>query len=190
MKEYKEGSRFYDDLRRWHKKLEDQRDLRASLRQSSSLVDVYMSVGFRDLLKTVKYMDARNSESVFQSLAVIAGLASYVKNNDESQSFASQMGRAKQGQRPIMSELRFRRLMSIETPEALYRELRRAIKLADGSINLNSLANDVLQWFKEQNFKRLGRVPATGVKSTLPVRWSIEYYDAIAPNETNASEEK
>lgn len=63
MKEYKEGSRFYDDLRRWHKKLEDQRDLRASLRRSSSLVDVYMSVGFRDLLKTVKYMDARNSES-------------------------------------------------------------------------------------------------------------------------------
>lgn len=108
MKEYKEGSRFYDDLRSWHKKLEDQRDLRASLRRSSSLVDVYMSVGFRDLLKTVKYMDARNSESVFQSLAVIAGLASYVKNNDESQSFASQMGRAKQGQRPIMSELRFR----------------------------------------------------------------------------------
>ena len=45
MKEYKEGSRFYDDLRSWHKKLDNQRELRASLRRSSSLVDVYMSVG-------------------------------------------------------------------------------------------------------------------------------------------------
>ncbi len=42
-----------------------------------------------------------------------------------------------------MSELRFRRLLAVRTEEGLFRELRRAVKLADGRLNIVSLADDV-----------------------------------------------
>lgn len=44
------GTEYANKLNSWHNNLEEDRQQRASLRRCSSLLDVYTSSGFRDLL--------------------------------------------------------------------------------------------------------------------------------------------
>ncbi|OFE41974.1 type I-E CRISPR-associated protein Cse2/CasB, partial [Salmonella enterica subsp. enterica] len=66
-----------------------------------------------------------------------------IKFIDEQKSFAAQLGQKKGGDTPVMSKLRFSHLLAVKTPDELLRQLRRAVKLLDGSVNLFSLADDI-----------------------------------------------
>lgn len=69
----------------------------------------------------------------FTALALVAAVSANVKAIDERQPFAAQLA-------AVMSKGRFTRLSAVKTPDELLRQLRRAVRLLNGSVNLDSLA--------------------------------------------------
>lgn len=127
-------------LRKWHEELQEKRGNRASLRRSTTVNDVCLSEGFRSLLmQTHTLWKIESQEWRFTALALVAAVAANVKAIDERQLFAAQLA-------AVMSEGRFTRLSAVKTPDELLRQLRRAVKLLNGSVNLISLADDIFRW--------------------------------------------
>lgn len=81
-------------------------------------------------------MEIEAQEWRFTALALVAAVAANVKAIDERQPFAAQLA-------AVMSEGRFTCLSAVKTPDDLLRQLRRAVKLLNGSVNLISLADDI-----------------------------------------------
>ena len=97
-------------------------------------------------------------------LAVLVSLLAQVKEH-VPQSLARRLG----GDPPILSTLRFQRLMRAdgdELPEAL----RRAIGMAEGRCNVASLGLDILHWGE-----------------AVRARWCFHYFGAEAPQPTPES---
>lgn len=115
--------------------------------------------------------------SGFTALAIIAGVVSHVSENDPTLSFAERMAQ-KNGGAPVMSELRFRRLLAVRTEEGLFRELRRAVKLADGRLNIVSLADDVFRWCADNQMLAFNKGQDIRPTDLIQVRWSLDYYGA------------
>ncbi len=67
---------------------------------------------------------------------------------------------------PVVSDLRFRRLLKCQTPEDLYPMLRKVIRLLSNRADVYSLANDVLYWGEE-----------------VRKQWAYDYY-ATVPQES------
>ena len=72
------GTDYANKLSNWHNNLEEDRQQRASLRRCSSLLDVYTSSGFRDLLFNLKPLWEGKAAWRFTALAIIAGVVSHV----------------------------------------------------------------------------------------------------------------
>lgn len=159
-------------LRKWHEDLQEKRGARASLRRSVTVNDVCLSEGFRSLLMhTHTLWKIEGQEWRFTALALTAAVAANVKKIDERQKFAAQLN-------GVMSELRFTRLCAVKTPDEQLRQLRRVVKLLNGSVNLFSLAEDIFCWCREQddllNHHRRQQRPT----EFLRIRWALEYYQA------------
>lgn len=159
-------------LRRWHEELQERRGLRASLRRSATVNDVCLSEGFHSLLMlTHTLWKIKGQEWRFTALALVAALAAHVKSIDGQQKFAAQL-------RNVMSEQRFCQLCAVNTPDELLRQLRRAVKLLNGSVNLPSLADDIFHWCRENdeqlNHLRRQQRPTEFIR----IRWALEYYQA------------
>lgn len=165
-------------LRRWHEALQEKRGLRASLRRCKTVNEVYLAEGFRDLLmQTHTLWKIKGEEWRFTALAVTAALTAQVKTLSEHNAFAEQLGQ-KKGERLVMSELRFARLSAVKTPDELLRQLRRAVHLLNGSVNLISLAEDVFRWCQEHD-DLLNHVRRSGRPDEfIRIRWALEYYQA------------
>ncbi|ECG8575080.1 type I-E CRISPR-associated protein Cse2/CasB, partial [Salmonella enterica subsp. diarizonae] len=107
----------------------------------------------------------------FTALALTAAVAAHIKSIDERQKFAAQLNN-------VMSELRFSRLCAVKTPDELLRQLRRAVKLLNGTVNLISLAEDIFHWCQENNellnHHRRQQRPTEFIR----IRWALEYYQA------------
>ncbi|CBG89777.1 type I-E CRISPR-associated protein Cse2/CasB [Citrobacter rodentium] len=159
-------------LRKWHEELQEKRGARASLRRSTTLNDACLSEGFRSLLmRTHTLWKREGQEWRFTALALTAALAAHVKSIDERQTFASQLS-------GVMSDLRFSRLCAVKTPDELLRQLRRAVKLLNGSVNLISLAEDIFRWCQEQDdllkHQRRQQRPTEFIR----IRWALDFYQA------------
>ncbi|MGG8271396.1 MULTISPECIES: type I-E CRISPR-associated protein Cse2/CasB [Enterobacteriaceae] len=169
-------------LHRWHEELQEKRGLRASLRRSATLNDVCLSEGFRSLMmQTHSLWNTEGKEWRFTALALVAALAAQVKTIDERQTFAAQLGQ-KTGDNPVMSRLRFARLSAVKTPDELLRQLRRAVSLLHGSVNLLSLADDVFRWCLEQNDLLNHRRRQQRPTEFIRIRWALDYYQAGEAN--------
>lgn len=121
-------------LRKWREELQAKRGNRASLRRSTTVNDVCLSEGFRSLLmQTHTLWKIEAQEWRFTALALVAAVSANVKAIDERQPFAAQLA-------AVMSKGRFTRLSAVKTPDELLRQLRRAVRLLNGSVNLDSLA--------------------------------------------------
>ncbi|MBJ3262916.1 type I-E CRISPR-associated protein Cse2/CasB, partial [Salmonella enterica subsp. enterica serovar Corvallis] len=79
---------------------------------------------------------------------------------------------------PVMSKLRFSRLSAVKTPDELLRQLRRAVQLLDGSVNLISLADDIFRWCQEQDDLLSHHRRQQRPTEFLRIRWALEYYQA------------
>ncbi|MBL7636889.1 type I-E CRISPR-associated protein Cse2/CasB [Atlantibacter hermannii] len=166
-------------LRTWHSQLENQRGLRASLRRSKTVNEICMSEGFRSLLvQTHSLWKVEHQAWRFTALALVAGLVSQVKSNDERQTFAARAGNKSERKRPLMSELRFARLRAVKTPDALLRQLRRAVMLLGGNVNVVSLAEDVFHWCQEHEDLRTHYRRQQPLTEFIQIRWAMEYYQA------------
>jgi CRISPR system Cascade subunit CasB len=84
----------------------------------------------------------------------VVGLLAHVKTDDQNRSFAEAMGTKKQGSdQPIVSDLRFRRILRVEDQDELYTTMIRVIRMLDGNVNVTDLATSVFFW-NEQTRKR------------------------------------
>lgn len=165
-------------LHKWHDDLQEMRGARASLRRSNTINEICLSDGFLTLLKqTHTLWKVDNQEWRFTALALTAALASEIKNVVEDKPFAAQLGQ-KEGEKQVMTIQRFRRLSSVKTPDVLLRQLRRAVRLLRGKVNLSSLAEDIFHWCQEyedlQTHKRRYRRPT----EFIHIRWALDYYQA------------
>ncbi len=166
-------------LRKWHEELQEKRGNRASLRRSTTVNDVCLSEGFRSLLmQTHTLWKIESQEWRFTALALVAAVAANVKAIDERQLFAAQLA-------AVMSEGRFTRLSAVKTPDELLRQLRRAVKLLNGSVNLISLADDIFRWCQESddllNHHRRQQRPTEFIR----IRWNITRLATPITNKIN-----
>lgn len=163
----------------WHEMLQEKRGLRASLRRCATVNECCVSDGFHSLrMKTHTLWKIDDQAWRFTALAMVAALTAHVRVIHERPSFAAQLGQKKTGDRPVMSALRFKRLSAVKTPDDLLRQLRRAISLLEGAVNLMSLAEDVFIWCREQDelMKHIRRQQRP--TEFIRIRWTLDYYQA------------
>lgn len=139
---------FDKPLREWWKELEDDRASRAILRRCATLDAVALSAPYqrfyRRMLGYGWPTNARHTE--LDRLAAIAGLLAHVeKDTDKRLPQAMSPDNAD----PLVSELRFRDLLKIETVDDLFVSLRRALPLIKHEANVKQLALDIYNWNDE-----------------------------------------
>lgn len=139
---FKKGSLEVSALIKWWEGLNEDRGERAILRRCYTLNEVAFSPAYHRLCQTLE----RFGKVDYDGLAVIAGLAIRVKDNDDSSNLAEQMATGKPDGSARMSGLRFRRLLKVKKREELFAAMIRAIALLSGVANLQSLAQSVYFW--------------------------------------------
>lgn len=167
-----------DVLKEWHEDLQDLRGQRAGLRRSNTVNEACLSEGFRSLLmRTHTLWNIAGEEWRFSALALTAALAAHVQKIIERPTFAAQLGQ-KNGSNPVMSTLRFSRMTAVKTPDDLLRQLRRAVKLLKGEVNLPSLAEDIFRWCRENDDRLNHFHRALQPTEFIKIRWALDYYQA------------
>lgn len=141
---YQLPSEAHRELITWWHGLDHDRGTRAELRRCEKPLDVMLTLAFhavRARLVQAGLDDGR--EPLRSRIAMVIGLAAHLGpdasgNNAPAQAFS-------EGERPVVSPLRFRRILSAQDDDELYRLLRRVLPLAPG-VNFPALAKDVLNW--------------------------------------------
>ena len=179
-------------LQRWHARLDDNRGDRARLRRAERAEDVLLTEAFAHFLQQMP--EAWREPGRIFSSAAVAGLLSHVKEDlqiatkahqgkkDDKQdkkekkmaSFAELLATPVEGKKAPMSEIRFQQLQKSRTTDEFYRNVRRAIALLGGRVNIVSLANDIIQWHQEFNHQ-IDRQPSR----RLAVRWATDYFTVL-----------
>ncbi len=140
-------------LREWWIGLEDTPGDRAQLRRCNSPWEVMMVPAFFRLVN--RFEDLKPHR--FEALAAVAGLLALVRKGDfrdDMPPIQKQLAMpAEGGNRPRMSDLRFRQLIKSRDIEELYRRFRRALALLGRKANILSLADLVLQWADENLYR-------------------------------------
>ncbi len=144
------------ELAEWWLKLKDDSAGRAELRRCDSVAEVVMTPAFQHLCQRLNHHF--NSDNNWQDrLAAIAGLASHLKHDQLGSVLAGGEKRVEKlaeqmadpsGERPLVSELRFRRLLQRERND-LYAPMIRILRMLKGDANLYGLAESVFYWGNE-----------------------------------------
>ncbi len=147
----------------WWRRLEDDKRERAKLRRCNTITDVVMTRAFQELRWEVI---RRGEKASIEWLALGAALAAHVRENN-SDPLPKRMATIKQGDRPAVSELRFRRLMQTDRDDhdALLRNLRRVLDTVDNKTSISRLFADCRNWNSDSDWVRK--------------KWATEYYQAI-----------
>ncbi len=176
-------------LQNWHSQLDANRGDRARLRRAERAEDVLLTEAFFHFLQRMPEK-WREPERLFASAAV-AGLLSHAKEDlqipskiylnkqggkeKKMASFAELLARPlDQGKKGPMSEIRFQQLQKSRTTDEFYRNVRRAINLLGGRVNIASLANDIIHWHREF-ICQIDRQPSR----RLAVRWATDYFTVL-----------
>lgn len=183
-------------LQHWHLCLKNNRGDRARLRRAERAEDILLTDAFFNFLHQMPE-NWREKKSMLASAAV-AGLLSHIKEDRQTESkgyqpkdeekpknmasFAEQLATSAKGKKPPVSVLRFQQLQKSRTTDDFYRRILRAIRLLDGTANIPSLANDIIHWYQEFEY-RIDREPA----KRLAVRWATDYFTAL-PKESKKGE--
>ena len=131
-----------EKLSEWWQGLEHDRGQRAELRRAKNVTDVIMLPCFHRVCRQFAVF-FKGQHCWQERFAFIVGVLSHVKQM-QSGKVAEQMAMAS-GDKPVVSELRFRRLLQCERSE-LYVALIRVIRILDGCADIHDLANDCYYW--------------------------------------------
>lgn len=144
--EWKVESRLGKALYHWWQGLENDRASRAVLRRCATLSEVALSDAYQRFYRYMLACGWPENAVNWQcdKLAAIAGLLAHVKAED-TQRLPLKMSEL-DGDRPLVSELRFRDLLKTETTEDLFVGLRRVLSLIDHKASIEQLARDVYWW--------------------------------------------
>lgn len=131
----------------WWRGLEEDRASRAVLRRASTVTAVTLSPPYQRLFRRLQTMgwNADGVSSRNDRLAAIAGLMAHVRE-DQLGPPAKAMSHKPDGDRPLVSELRFTRLLESPDVDSLYLGVRRILPLMNHRIDVIALANDILHW--------------------------------------------
>lgn len=142
---------------------------RAELRRADTVADVVFSPAYQrlrlGLVKAASSLDGhvsiKNREA---EVAAIARVLVRVKLADTTQSLPRRMGEPAEegGDKPRISELRFKRLLRIDNPTDLADVLVRLLPLLENRANPLALARDILYW--NDNTRK---------------RWANDYFQAL-----------
>lgn len=158
----------------WHHWLDKNRGDRAQLRRASAPDDVLLTPAFAHFLKLMPSEWVAEKKMPLSDAALVAAAVARIKQHDAAnKSFARALATPARegGGKAALSELRFQQLQKSRTPEEFYRHLRRAIDLLGGTVNVGSLAEDIVLWLKESRYG-----PASRPHDRLAVRWASDYY--------------
>lgn len=172
---YQSGDAFARSLRAYHASLHDRtrsvsRAARARLRRCAEPLDAFAERGAHELLDATR--EARTADDAYmpreEEILALAPLLAWVEEHDGARSLPAQLAQTREsGQdRPMLSELRFKRLLSANGPE-LFTELRRALQLIGKRANVLSLAEAACDWNLEHRGADLRR------------RWAYDYYSSL-----------
>lgn len=140
-------------LQRWWIELQERNGDRAELRRAETVTDVILLPAFQRACLRFKpfFQHEENWES---RLAAILGLLAHVRQVNLEQSLALQMA----GKPPVVSELRFRRLLQRDRAD-LYVSMIRVLRMLGNKANIHDLAESVYFW--GDNVRR---------------RWAFDYF--------------
>lgn len=132
----------------WWESLEDDRATRAILRRATSVTAVALSPPYQRLYRRLCDAGWASQTKTYHNdrLAAVVGLLAHVRQDDERSLAKGMSLRDEGGDRPCVSELRFRRLLDSPDLDALFTGLRRALPLMNHGVNVLALANDVVRW--------------------------------------------
>lgn len=137
-------------LKDWWLTLQNHRGDRAELRRARSPDDAALIPVTIDLVTRLRGTDISGHGGWIGRVPAIAGLAAHLNPNapdavlHDATPLAERMA-APKGDRPRVSELRFRRLLRTPRTE-LYRPMIRVLSLLDGRANLYELAESLFWW--------------------------------------------
>jgi CRISPR system Cascade subunit CasB len=124
---------------------------RAELSRASTIEDIILLPSFqRACLRFKPFFPERDDgkwERSIERLAIILGLLAQIREHTE-QTLPLQMASQIQGDKPVLSELRFRRLVQRDRYD-LYQAMCRVLPLLGNKANIYALANDVYYWGKD-----------------------------------------
>lgn len=134
-------------LHQWWQGLEDDRASRAMLRRCATLDAVALCPAYQRLYRYLIAAHAWPAEThpwQKDKLAAIAGLLAHVKT-EGTQRLSLKMSELR-GDKPLVSELRFRDLLKVDTTDDLFISLRRVLPLVGHQASAHQLAHDVYWW--------------------------------------------
>lgn len=139
-------SHFGKTLHQWWQGLEEDRASRAMLRRCSTLDEVTLSPVYQRFYRFMLACNWPADAAHWQNdkLAAIAGLLAHVKT-DDTQRLSLKMSES-DGDKPLVSELRFRDLLKVDSTDDLFVSLRRALPLVGHQVSIHQLARDVYWW--------------------------------------------
>ncbi len=148
---------------------------KAQLKRCKSLSAIMLTEGFRALwLSLPTEVIETATEKDFECWATLAGVLVYVKN-DSKQKLAQAAGSKNNGDKSVVSELRFAQLQDASTAEEFLRRMRRILQQVNNEVAVAALIKDVQKWFTEHHNYRPERAD-----KRIAVQWAMEYYRAAS----------
>ncbi|WDE04938.1 type I-E CRISPR-associated protein Cse2/CasB [Thalassomonas viridans] len=147
---------------------------KAQLKRCENIDAVMMSEGFRALWLSVTDEDIENEQKPdIECWATVAAALVYVKL-DIPVEFARAAGAKGEGDKAVVSELRFAQLQNAKTPDEFLRRLRRILQQIKGEVSVTGLVRDIQKWFSEQQSWPVK------AKDRISLQWAMDYYRAAA----------
>lgn len=123
---------------------------RARLARCKNPIEVSLTSDFHNIF--VKRCPFQNDYP--ESSATLAGILSRVRTNIDNKTFAEQLGQKQEGSdKPLMSNIRFSKLLSAHDADEFYLGLLRAVELLGKKTNVLSLANSIIHWHVDKSYK-------------------------------------
>lgn len=127
-------------LQQWWTDLQARNGDRAELRRAETVADVILLPAFQRAC--VRFKPFFNEDEQWEvRLATVLGLIAHIRTPNPEQALALQMA----GNPPVVSELRFRRLIQRDRAD-LYVSMIRVLRMLGNKANLHDLANSVYYW--------------------------------------------
>lgn len=129
---------------------------RAELKRCKDVVEVMMTPVYHRFCHRIKGFFENEFPGWESRIAMVVGLMAHLKRDEPSRVLSTNKGGEKsfaalfvvpmaEGDRPRVSELRFRRLLQRDTTD-LYPAMIRVLRMVDGDANLYGLAESVYYW--------------------------------------------
>jgi CRISPR system Cascade subunit CasB len=126
----------------WWRGLDDDTGGRAALRRAPDITAVVLQPAFQRLHRRLLSAGWPDRPWHNDRLAIVAGLLVHVREHSGQTLPLA----ASQGDKPVLSPLRFQRLLEAADDEALFTGLRRALPLLQHRTDVHALATDVVNW--------------------------------------------